>query len=430
MNDMRVRVREGELEGMPSRDGSCRLFRGVPYAEPPVGELRFRRPQPKKPWVGVRCAKSFPPRAFQGDMSRDPFYGKEFYSGDLPPMSEDCLYLNIWAPRAGDGEKLPVLFWIHGGAFLHGFSCESEFDGEGFARKGVILVTVNYRVGALGFFTHESLDRENPEGLSGNYGIFDQIAALSWVRENIGSFGGDPERITVAGQSAGCMSVQCLVSSRLTEGLIHGAILQSGGGIPGFATDYKKSDVLYASRRLMELLKAESIEELRALPAESIALGAYQVMGRDLCWLPHVDGYLLEDTVQALAESGRVHPIPYLIGSAKDEMGATAEHHLLRESAVRFALALEGRGLGPVYVYQFDRELPGDDAKAFHSCELWYEFETMDRCWRPFEPRDFALSREFSGSFAQFVRTGSPEGEGLPSWKPYTSSNPAPRVFE
>lgn len=429
MSHLIVTTAQGQLEGKLSADGACRLFLGVPYAEPPVGDLRFRRPQPKKAWRGVRCAKSFPPRAFQADMSTDPFYGKEFYSGDLPPMSEDCLYLNIWTPAEPCEEKLPVLFWIHGGALMHGFSSESEFDGEGFARKGVILVTINYRVGALGFFTHPVLEAEDPDGISGNYGHFDQIAALQWVHDNISQFGGDPERITVAGQSAGCMSTQSLISSPLTEGLIHGAILQSGGGIPGFSSDYRKEDVTAVSQKLMELLGVSTAQELRALPAESIAYGAYELMENGLCWVTHVDGYFLKDTATALAEKGEIHHIPYMIGSTKDEMGEST-HHLLRDSAVRFAQALEKQGMGPVYLYQFDRELPGDDAKAFHSCELWYEFETMNRCWRPFEELDFKLSAEFSGSIAAFVKTGSPESEGLPAWHPYTSEDPSIRVFQ
>lgn len=430
MSNLTIETQEGRVEGLLSTDGQCRIFRGVPYAQPPVGELRFRRPQPKKPWKGVRAAKAFSPKAFQGDVSRDPFYGKEFYAGMDTPCSEDCLYLNIWTPSQVPPEGLPVLMWIHGGAFLHGCGSEIEFDGEGLCQKGVILVTINYRVGALGFFTSPELEQENPEGISGNYGILDQIAALKWIHHNIGAFGGDKNRISIAGQSAGCMSVQCLISSDLTRGLITGAILQSGGGLPGISGSYAPEDQMKASRLLLEELGVSTVEELRSLSPEAVCNAGYSVLEQvgGLCWRPNVDGYVLKEHPTELAKQGKIHDIPYMIGSTKNDIGAQDNHQLLR-SAVNWAKNQERLSRQPAYLYYFTRSLPGDLSGAFHSCELWYEFETMDRCWRPFTEEDFALSTVLSSHFANFVKCGNPNATNLPLWEPYTQSNPVQMVY-
>ncbi|MDO4459541.1 MAG: carboxylesterase family protein [Clostridia bacterium] len=418
-----IRTAQGLIEGDVSKDGKTRIFKGVPYAEPPVGKLRFARSVPKKPWIGVRTCKSFGPQAFQADKTKGDLYPKEFYSVEMPPMSEDCLYLNIWTP-AEVNEKLPVLIYIHGGAYMHGYGSEATMDGEGMAKKNVIMVTINYRVGALGFFAHDELEKENAEGISGNYGYWDQINALKWVYENIEAFGGDKERITISGQSAGCMSVQTLVSTDVTRGLIHGAILQSGGGIPGFARDYSLEHQKQVSLELMELLGAKNIEDLRNMSPENICYGAYEINGKHegLMWMPNVDGYLLKDTVMNLALDGKIHDIPYIIGSTKDEMGnGTAE--LLVESARKFALNQEKLGKPPVYVYHFEHDLPGSDDGAFHSCELWYEFETLDRCWRPMTEHDYEISEEMSTQFANYVKKGNPNSDDVSEWKPFTETD-------
>ena len=310
---------------------------------------------------------------------------------------------------------------------MHGSGSEVEFDGEGFARKGVILVTINYRVGALGFFAHPDLEKETEEGISGNYGFWDQIFALQWIYDNIENFGGDKNKITVAGQSAGCMSTQTLISSDVTKGLIHGAVLQSGGGIPGFASDYSKERQIEVSKRLMEILGVSTIEELRELPPESICNAGYVVNNEfdNLCWMPNVDGYLLKDTVVNLALDGKIHNIPYMIGSTKNDLGAASDStDMLSESAKKFALVRNEQGGEKVWLYHFDRALPGDDAGAFHSCELWYEFETMNRCWRPFEEHDYAISRELSTNWADFVKNSDP------GWENYTDENPVVKIYE
>ena len=422
-----VTTKQGPIRGGLSSDGNTVMFKGVPYAQPPVGELRFRRPQEHTPWTAPLDCTAFSPRCPQAELASMEFYGKEFYDVMIPPGSEDCLYLNIWTPAdAEPGAKLPVLFWIHGGAFMHGCGTEKEFDGEGCAKKGVVLVTINYRVNVFGFFAHPDLERENPQGVSGNYGILDQIFALKWVRENIAAFGGDPDNITLAGQSAGCMSVQAIISSPLAQGMVRGAILQSGGGIQALHETPGKELAWQISQELMAHLGVSTVEQLRQLPAETLCEGAYAVREKEgalLSWCPHVDGWLLPDTTDRLAQRGDIHHISYMIGSTRDDIGGQA---LLQEAGARWCENQLKLGRKPCYFYLFNRKLPGDGAGAFHSSELWYEFETLDRCWRPWEDCDRQLAKVVSGYWTNFVKTGDPNGEGLPRWEPYTQDQKHP----
>ena len=419
-----VTVKEGALEGAFSDDKQSVIFKGVPYAAPPVGELRWKRPQPHAKWEGVRPALEFSAKAPQTDLSKMDLYGKEFYSDENLKQSEDCLYLNIWTPASAQpGDKLPVFFWIHGGAFTHGSGAEQEFDGEQFAKNGVVFVSINYRVGALGFFVHPELDAENPEGISGNYGIYDQVAAIDWVYENIAAFGGDPDCITAAGQSAGCMSVQTLISSDLTRGKIKRAVLQSAGGLGGLSHDVSVEMRVKSSKELMEKLGAKNIEEMRAVPAEKIAEVQYTIQSPSgLAWQPVVDNVLLKASVDEVALSGNAHDIDYMIGCTGGDIAAG--ERILEKSAVRWAKNQNKLGRCPSYIYFFNRQLPGDNAGAFHSSELWYVFHTMNRCWRPWEPCDYTLEAAMSSYWANFAKTGDPNGEGLPTWQPYTAEHP------
>lgn len=422
-----VTTKQGAIQGAVSQDGNTRIFRGVPYAQPPVGELRFRRPQEHTPWEGTLDCTRFSPRCPQADLTAMDFYSKEFYDTMVPPEDEDCLYLNIWTPAdAAPDAKLPVLFWIHGGAFMHGCGTEKEFDGEGFAKKDVILVTINYRVNVFGFFAHPALEAETSEGVSGNYGILDQLFALKWVRENIAAFGGDPDKVTIAGQSAGCMSVQTIISSPLAQGLLRGAILQSGGGIQALHVTPDKGQLWETSQKLMDHLSVSNLEELRKVPALQLRDAAYAIQGEGLRWCPHVDGWLLKGNTDQLAESGDILDISYLIGSTGDDIGGQA---LLQDAGARFCQNQLKLGRKPGYFYFFNRKLPGDGAGAFHSSELWYEFETLPRCWRPWEDCDWQLAKAVSGYWANFVKNGDPNSPDLPLWKPFTQEEPNPMVL-
>ena len=203
-----VKTASGKVSGVV--ENGVNVYKGIPYAAPPVGDLRWKQPQPAKSWKGVRACDKFGPASLQGGSAEGSFYWKEFYQGGAPEMSEDCLYLNVWT--SSSRKKMPVMVWIHGGAYMNGYGHEIEFGGEAYASKGVILVTLNYRLGMCGFLAHPLLDEENGGHGSGNYGLYDQIAALRWVHDNIAAFGGDPDNVTVFGQSAGAGSVQTLIS--------------------------------------------------------------------------------------------------------------------------------------------------------------------------------------------------------------------------
>ncbi len=427
-----VTVKEGALEGLQGEH--CAMFFGVPYAQPPVGLLRFRAPQPAQPWQGVRVARQFSQRAWQ--MQQSGFYLKEFFSNPdyMPGMSEDCLYLNIWTPAKSAGEQLPVAVWIHGGAFINGFGSEMEFDGEAFARRGVILVTINYRLGAFGFLATPEITAENG-GIAGNQGILDQIAALQWVQENIRAFGGDPARVTVFGQSAGSLSCQTLACSPLARGLFSRVILQSGGGY----NDMLKRDVQLeeAYATAAELFKAAGVEtlaQLRALPAEQLmeaAAGLFAAMrGLRLPYFPVVDGRVLPAGYNACVEQGLLQDVCYMAGTTRDDLrggqppapGGAPDP--FNQSCIDLSLWLERHGRRPAYVYLFAQVPQGDEAGAFHSSELWYLFGTLARSWRPKLPGDYRVSEALTDYWTNFIKTGDPNGSGLPAWQPCTAANP------
>ncbi len=422
---LQVNTKAGILEGI--RHDEYTVFLGIPYAKPPVGALRWCPPQPAESWEGVRKAVHFPTRSMQ-EVHEDPFYDKEFYdeASYQTPVSEDSLYLNVWTPAKAADEKLPVAFWIHGGAFMGGFGHEKEFDGAAFCRRGVILVTINYRLGAMGFLAHPWLSKEQG-GVSGNYGILDQIAALRWVYENIEAFGGDRDRITVMGQSAGGMSVQTLVSSPLTKGMIQGAILQS---CLGLSYDHSLEKAVAEGQEISDNLGVQSLDELRTLPLEKLMEGAGPIIMRgfatmELPFTPVIDGRVLQEGYNAARDEGHVAEVPYLIGSNLNDIAvdpealARGERGKVYHAVDAWAEARVNHSDDRVYAYDFVRQLPGNDAGAFHSAELWYMFGTLDRCWRPMTEADHALSERMLDYWTNFIKTGSPNGPGLPHWAPW-----------
>ena len=430
-----VETKYGKIEGIDH--GWYSEYRGVPYAKPPVEDLRWRAPQPPEPFQGTFQAKEFPAKSCQREGSAPP-WDKDFY--DDPnyerKTSEDCLYLNIWAPK--DAEGCPVAFWIHGGAFMGGSASEKEFDGVEYCRRGVIFVSVQYRLGIFGFFAHPWLTEE--AGTSGNYGALDQIAALKWVYENISAFGGDPENITVFGQSAGAMSTQTLISSPLTGNMIKRAILQSGGSYGvGLHRDLTLKEQESFGMALPEILGAKSLEELRAKSTEEVFaatdkfMGANMPVAKGLFLVPTIDGKLLTDGYYPTIDKGEIKDLPYMIGSTKEDIMVepgknSPEERPLYRGSVAFSQKLEELGRKPAYVYDFLRDLPGDEQGAWHSAELWYMMGTLGRCWRPWTAGDYALSARMLDYWCNFMRTGDPNGEGLPKWE--TCGKEKPFVME
>lgn len=452
-SDMRLTVetRYGKVRGVNC--GSTRVFRGIPYAAAPVGNRRWKAPIEPAPFAGVFEADTFAPMSIQAAQNPDGSqigfnYGKEFYSDSkfLPPMSEDCLYLNIWTPAdAKPGDGLPVGFYIHGGAFIGGFGSEKEFDGEGFAQRGIILVTINYRLGALGFLAHPWLSAEEGSGgVSGNYGILDQIAALRWVYDNISAFGGEPSNITVFGQSAGCMSTQVLVSSDLTDHMIAKAILQSGVSCeanilltPSLSeeSDFGEKFVNMALResgyREEDLSPEEGLKSLRSIsPEKMLEIQGHFLEecfrdGSGLCLVPCVDGMVLKKSVREVYREGTMKKIPYMTGFVKNDIGQTPEDAaggragVIEDECRRWSEKAAASAGCPTYMYAFLHDLPGDGSGAFHSSELWYMFETLGRCWRPMTDEDMKLADEMSDCWASFMKTGVPDPEKK-SWEPYS----------
>lgn len=415
-------VEGGKVQGVPAQVSGVMVFKGIPYAAAPVGDLRWKAPQAVAAWKGVRICDTFGPIAPQPGNKPGTFYGDEFYWEGTPEESEDCLYLNIWAPASTLGKpeaRLPVALWIHGGAYMNGYGYEVTMDGDEWARRGVILVTINYRLGALGFLSHPELTAE--QGQSGNYGTMDQIAALQWVRNNIGTFGGDPSRITIFGQSAGAMSVKNLLVSPLSRDLVAGAIIQSGGGLGsrGLVSDGEMTQAIYDAqgKEVMDKAGLETLADLRASTPETLlAAGGW--------FWPHLDGKVLTETFDEALFKGTMARVPILIGYNKDDMAGLGGASVDRFCAIRDSLGY------PVYEYEFLRELPSDEAHpdsqagAFHSAELWYMFGTLDRSWRPFTEADHQLSRQMLDAWTAFCRDGEP---GWPAFKYHT---PCRKAFD
>lgn len=446
--ELTVRTDKGLIRG--AEEGGIRVFKNVPYAKPPVGALRFKRPVPMDAWEGELDCTAFGKITVQdfptGDTPWGALYYKEFYQYPeyLPEVSEDCLNLNIWAPAELPDEKWPVAFWIHGGGFGGGYSSEIEFDGAEYVKRGVILVTIEYRCGALGFMAHPWLTQADEKGISGNYGIFDQIAALDWVYDNIAAFGGDPENITVFGQSAGCMSTQVLVSTPLTGNKIRKAILQSGVQTEGhFLATPTLAEQEEFGKRIAEFAGVRSLEELMAIPAAELMAAKGKFDGEmfmkamrensdagNLMIVPNVDGYLLDKTVNEAFRAGEMKAIPYMAGCVADDLGTTdadrakGEPGRLLDECRAWCAGAEKHGNPESFAYLFARNLPDEDGKAvpaFHSAELWYMMGTLGRCWRPMEAHDYEISSEMLDQWVHFMKTGVPTEDG--SWRPCTKAD-------
>ena len=401
----------GPVQGAASTDGIT-AFKGIRYA----AAQRFARPEIVTKWDGLYDATKFGDACSQARtyVPETSFYGHEFREGTVFSYSEDCLFLNIYVPQ--DAENAPVLFYIHGGAFAGGASNEKHFDPRAWCRKGVIAVTINYRLGVFGFSNFEAA--RTPD-TCGNYGLFDQLAALTWVKDNINSFGGDPERITIMGQSAGAMSVQQLCLSPLAEGLFAGAVMLSGGGLVPMMNPVAASSTFAAWNKFAESLGAHTLEELRAIPTDDIAKAYLGVMRSDpaLMCAPIIDGHFIVASNSMLAHTEGSLPVPYIIGSTGDDMACAALHKAVKE----FALLQAEQNAPAVYGFFFDRDLPGDDRGSWHSSDLWYWFGSLHNSWRPMTDWDDTLSEAMVSYLCDFARYGNPNSPGRELWFPLSS---------
>ncbi len=453
----------GALQGV--RLGAVTVYRGVPFAAPPMGELRWRPPQPVAAWSGVRKADQFAPACMQTGVSM---------AGETPPpTNEDCLYLNVWTPARSTGRALPVMVWIPGGGFTNGSASMPLYWGDQLARKGVVVVTVAYRLGPLGFLAHPELTAESPDHASGNYALMDQIAALKWVGRNISAFGGNPERVTIFGQSAGSMSVSLLMASPAARGLFERAIGESGGVFEPIeiAPNYRlagaeKDGVAYAAS-----VGARSLAELRHLPAAELLKGNAYLVSH-----PVIEPDVLPDAPYDVFRLGRQNDVPILIGNNAEEARSSVDPTSVKastfaadlpgfwppplrsesflaayphstdteagqariavETDVRFgwdmwawARLQRATGHGAVYLYRFDHAPPFPPGSplaglgAGHSAELWYVFDHLDQEPWPWRQDDRRLAEIITGYWTNFARTGDPNGPGLPHWPRFTGED-------
>jgi para-nitrobenzyl esterase len=455
-----VRTQTGTLSGAPPVNGVT-AFLGIPYGAPPVGDLRWKPPQPPAKWEGVRKADAFGTSCMQNQAGSRLPWTEEFMTQG--PIGEDCLYLNVWTAARTPGDRMPVMFWIYGGGFNEGSSSVAVYDGTELARKGVIVVSVNYRVGPLGFFTHPELTRESEHRSSGNYGLLDQIAALRWVRDNIAAFGGDPKQVTIFGQSAGAISVASLMRSPLARGLFIRAIAQSGPGLLGrnaLGGNSTLSDREAAGLKYAESKGATTLAELRALPAATFFTPAGGRGGA-----PSPGGIVRDGWV--LTEEEPAEQVPLMVGFVADDIGVSAAgsktdvtaykseaQRLYGDQAWTFLKLYPAAGSADVaaaqkmagrdrirvsidlwaeqqaarskriYTYYFDRVMPWPahpEFGAFHTSEVPYVFNTLAKIDRPWEPVDRTVADQLSSYWANFARKGDPNGSGLPRWPAYES---------
>lgn len=407
----------GKIKGTDCKWRGVTAYKGIRYAR--AG--RFAYPETVTHWDGIYDAARYgnccyQPRAFyhEAEIPEKAFYYHEFREGESYTYSEDCLFLNIWAPE--HAKELPVLVYIHGGGFTGGCGHEKHFDGPVWAAKGVIAVTINYRLGPLGFVCLPELEKE--AGHTGNYGLYDQIAALKWVHDNIAAFGGDPDNITVMGQSAGAMSVQQLVLSPLTKGLISKAVMSSGGGVSSLmGNTVPAAEHFDFWKSVMDKAGCATLEEFRMLEVRKL-FEAWQEVKKTrkmpMSCVPCVDGQLFLHSAREAIKAGEQHEIPYLVGSTSEDIVPPVVHRM----AKKWCRIQAEQGKKPGYAWFFDRRLPGDNKGAWHSSDLWYWFGTLENCWRPMEEKDKKLSWLMTEYLVNFAKSGDPNGENLPRWEP------------
>ncbi|HWA88199.1 MAG TPA: carboxylesterase family protein [Opitutus sp.] len=470
LRHVQQRIADGTIEGVVSADGKVRTFKGIPYAAPPVGPLRWKPPQPVTPWTGVRPALDYGPRAMQGRIFDDMVFH------DTGP-SEDCLYLNVWLPEDQPHAKLPVMVWIHGGGFVAGASSEPRQDGGNLCKLGVIVVSMNYRMGIFGFMAHPELTQESGHHASGNYGLMDIIASLHWVHDNIAAFGGDPDNVTIFGESAGSWAVSALMAAPPARGLFQRAIGESGGFVadPGQSEETRADAEQFAVDFTKSAFGTSSLAALRALPAQKL-LDATLKKPR-----PHfsaiVDGYVLPADGRSIFGTGQQAHVPLLAGWNRDEGNyhsffgdddptlVTYALHAVQhfgDRAARFLKAYAATtdaeakraaadwagddfiafgtwkwidlcrltGGQPVYRYHFEQTLPlaadapaGAERIAPHASDIEFIFRTLPSRHLPWGPDERVVSEMMAKYWTNFAKAGNPNGPGLPEWPRYDAND-------
>lgn len=469
-------ISQGTVRGIPGANQAVSLFLGIPYAKAPVGELRWKAPLPAEKWEGVFHADHYGPIPTQTRFADGSYFQRESYPIELP-ASEDCLHINVFTPAKIANEKLPVALWIYGGAYRRGYANKLETDGEGFAKRGIVFVSFNYRLNVFGFLTHPEMKAESTTGSYGNFGTLDQIAALDWVRKNISAFGGDPENITVFGQSAGAMSCQILTCSDLCRGKIKRAIFESGAGIGGMNDLHETVEGSTCSAeqmgiRFFEELGVSSLAEARK-KSETEVLEAYARMEQSITGVlfqPHPDGYILKENVSTATLNSHEHDIDYMIGNCSNESStwiqkpynpdtekacgiirkkygndanaiiceleadtpegaaeyfASGMSNAMLSGTLAWCTHRADAGKKPFFTYLFTRNVPDHPFGGTpHSGEHMYVFQTLGRSWRHYNGEDWDLSNTVANYWANFIKTGDPNGDGLPAWQPWTNDAP------
>jgi para-nitrobenzyl esterase len=459
-NPLVIKTDLGKIQGKMSADGQARDFLGIPFAAPPVGPLRWKPPQPAARWHGVRPATGFGSRCMQQEHFDDMVFRD-------PGESEDCLTLNVWAPAAKSKGKLPVMIWIFGGGFYGGGTSEPRQDGEHLTRKGVLVVSMNYRLGVFGFFATQELAAEDPHHAAGNYGLMDELAAIQWVRRNIAAFGGDPDNVTIFGESAGSFAVSAQMASPLAKGLFARAIGESGGAFASKELNFPSLEKFEKQNQdyLHRVLSDSSLAALRATSSAEILKLATQKGPGEHRFGPDIDGYFLPKSIPAIYAAGEQAHVPLIAGwnqdesRAKEELTATAAKEFgpraddflklyhgnddveTQRAADDFAgdnflvystwAWLEAHvksGGSPVYRYLFALPSPGDRyhpvaAGAFHSDEIEYVFGNLDsRQGASWRPDDYKVSELMQTFWTNFARTGDPNGAAVPHWPVYDAA--------
>ena len=476
-----VKTENGWVRGIPAADPRITAFKGIPFAAPPVGDLRWKGPQPAKDWEGILDCYKFGPIAMQHTPGLDPdnLYAREWHVDPEIEMSEDCLQLNIWTNAKTGDEKMPVMVWFYGGGLNEGYPAEMEFDGERIARRGVILVSVNYRVNMFGFLAHPEITATAEDGCYTNFGHYDQRFGLMWVKRNIAAFGGDPDNITIFGQSAGGRSTLFQLCSPLNDtDHIKKAISLSGGGI-NFMSAMSYPTLKEAEEngvKFFEFLGVKSLEEAKKIDAFTLRDKMLEFKG--LRWGAVVDGVFLPDDPAKLLAANKRLPVPLMSGHTTNDGGdmfmRKASKEEIRDQVIalvgeedakeilalanydnasleelkdafkinsqRFGIELlQMRGNDadmPMYFYSFGPEIPGwDNPGAFHSSDLWFVFESLAKCWRPFVGKHYDVARQMCNYFTNFAKCGDPNGldangEEMPTWDAFTNEAPYSMNFE